>query len=140
MHDILEDSNNHHAIHSRGQLQVVSSHILYKIFKRTCFEKEKHKSNEEGGEQHHHDHEKEGLPRAHSFVENILSSYGNKSSMTVHDFKELYKGLDLGELGDKFSGGDHDGHKHKRRRRRKRRETTDDALNKVDEYKDGELR
>ena len=127
----MEDSDIHHAIRNDGQLQVISSHILYKIFKRTCFEKENHDSvDEEDGEHHHHDH-KEELPKATSFVENILSFYGNKSSMTAHDFKELYKGLKLGEV-EELSGGDHDGHEHKRkRRRRKRREIHDDDLNKV---------
>ena len=135
----MVDSNIHHAIRDDAHLQVVSSHILYKIFKGTCFEKDNHESDgEEGGEHHHHDHHEE-LPKGHSFVDNILSSYGgNTSSMAVHDFKDLYKSLKLGELedDDDDDDDDHDGHEHKRKRRRKRREIhdddhDDDDLNKV---------
>ncbi|XP_048059073.1 zinc transporter ZIP4 isoform X2 [Megalobrama amblycephala] len=93
--DILEESSSHHGDHVHVELDAVMGNILYHALRGDCMKA--------------HD-----LPEQEYFLDYIFSRFGSEN-LTLHDFEELLKTLNLG--GEEHDH-DHESHHHSRQTHR----------------------
>ncbi|XP_067267682.1 zinc transporter ZIP4 [Chanodichthys erythropterus] len=93
--DILEESSSHHGDHVHVELDAVMGNILYHALRGDCMKA--------------HD-----LPEQEYFLDYIFSRFGSEN-LTLHDFEELLKTLNLG--GEEHDP-DHESHHHSRQTHR----------------------